>query len=308
MKPIIKRLFRKRDLLKSKDLAHKQIRPMLIICGGALRGTYGAGAVCALHALGLEDVFDVVIGLSTGSGIGAYYLAGHEQTLLGTTIYYDDCTHDFVSMRPYPKADIDYLETVFRKAKKLDTGAIQRHRSQFFVGVTDWQTGEHSIINAKEANPDMITAIKASMAIAPLYRKPVLVNGRQYVDGSISRMLPIDLIEQFSPTDILVIANRPESEWVQKMTSLKVQAIKHILGIGMPERVQRAILAMNDMQEKDAQLFARLPMNKEIVFAPRNGKVNLLTTNSLELRNGAISSALETLELFGRPDLKIEFI
>ena len=309
MEAIIQRLIQKRDLLMNGDDAHKKIRPLLIVCGGAMRGVYGAGSVAALHALGLADVFDTVIGISTGAGIAAYFLAGYEQTLLGTTIYYEDCSGTrFLKLRPRPTANVDYLETVFRNAKKLDTAAITQHRSQFFVGVSDWNTGIHSLLDAKHAQPDMVTALKASMAIMPLYRTPVEVNGHLYYDGAISRLLPLSFIDDFLPTDVLIISNRPENEWHEKgETALRKKAILRMLCFGLPHHVRTGVLRLSETQYEDVSAFKKLSVNTGVIFAPNVG-VDVVTTNASILRNGAQCAAEETLRVFGRPDLKVNLI
>ena len=40
---VVQNLLRKRDLLLRGDRAHEQIRSVLVICGGAMRGVFGAG-------------------------------------------------------------------------------------------------------------------------------------------------------------------------------------------------------------------------------------------------------------------------
>ena len=173
---VVKNLFLKRDLLRQGDPKHEQIRPALLICGGGMRGVYGAGVVMALHQLGLADCFDVVVGISTGAAIGGYFLAGEEQSQLGTSIYYNECLNGFINFWRWPIIDIDYLEKVFRDGpKKLNDETILKHRSKFFVGVTDWDTGEGCFLEAGRV-PDPITAIKASLAVTELYH---MVFGRK---------------------------------------------------------------------------------------------------------------------------------
>jgi predicted patatin/cPLA2 family phospholipase len=188
---VVKNLLRKRDLLLQGDRAHEEIRSALVICGGAMRGVFGAGAAIAFHRLGLASCFDVVVGISTGAAIASYFLAGEERGLLGTSIYYEECLNGFISFRKWPVADIDYIERTMRHGrKKLDIEAILAHRSQFYVGATDWDSGEGHFLDVKRAKPDPLAAIKASFAITELYRRPVVVNGKRFTDGSTAMPFP----------------------------------------------------------------------------------------------------------------------
>lgn len=260
---VVKSLFLKRDLLLQGDKAHEKIRPTLLVCGGAMRGAYGAGVAIALHRLGLADCFDVVIGISTGAAIASYFLAGEEQTLLGTAIYYQECLNNFISFRRWPVVDIDYIERVMRAGpKKLDVAAVIRHRSQFFVGVTDWTAGKGSFIDVKKARPEPLLAIKASMAITALYRKPVAVNGQSFTDGSTSMSFPTkEVAERFDPTHMLVVANCSKNE----------------------------------------KLLASCASNTEVLWGP--DQIGRLTRDYDRLRIATKQGVLKTLAIFGEPNL-----
>lgn len=67
---LIQNLLLKNELLRNGDKKHEGIRTALLILSGANLGAYGNGTTIALHLLGLADVFDVVVGVSTGAGIG----------------------------------------------------------------------------------------------------------------------------------------------------------------------------------------------------------------------------------------------
>ena len=67
---LVQNLILKNKLLRNGDKKHEDISTVLLILSGANLGAYGAGAAIALHLLGLADVFDVVVGVSTGAAIG----------------------------------------------------------------------------------------------------------------------------------------------------------------------------------------------------------------------------------------------
>lgn len=208
---VVERLYLKKELLEAEDSAHKEIRPLLVILGGGMVGVGGSAACIALHELGLGNVFDTTVGISAGACDCAYFLAGKEQMVLGTSIYHEELAGRFVKASRRPITDLKYLESVFREGPKaLDTNVIQRHRSELCVVATELQTKKPAIIDAKTASPDIISTVIASAALpGKLWGRPVEINGKDYFDGSFGNPFPIELIiEKFDPTDILVIPNR----------------------------------------------------------------------------------------------------
>jgi len=68
------------------------------------------GQVIALEEAGLSDAFDIAVGVSTGAPIAAYFLA--QQSVLGTSIYYEECTTpQFISLSRM-RVGADYLVAV----------------------------------------------------------------------------------------------------------------------------------------------------------------------------------------------------
>lgn len=78
---VIKAIKEKKRLLDT-DAPHEHIRPLLVICGGLMRGVYGGGAVTALSDQGYGEVFDDIIGLSTGAPTAAYFWLGKRDLVL----------------------------------------------------------------------------------------------------------------------------------------------------------------------------------------------------------------------------------
>lgn len=296
---LTRNLFLKRDLLAKGDAAHAEIRTVLLLCGGGMRGAYGAGAVIALHQLGLAEVFDVVVGISTGAAIASYFLAGYEQTLLGTSIYYDECTKGFISYMRWPIVDIGHIERVMRGGrKKLDIDAVRKHRSRFIVGATEYKTGNPRFIEACSASPDPLTAIKASFAITEARLPPVMVNGIGFTDGATSMPFPARmLVEAFHPTDLLVIANSPAPDASGPVEGPFAFARK-ISVYGLPPALQRSLRAGPWMWQQNLDWIRRSKVRCSILWGPGNG--GLLTRDRERLRRSVIEGASAMHGLLGR--------
>lgn len=297
---LIQNLFLKRELLRTGNKEHEKIRPVLIILSGGMRGVSGAGSVIAFHLLGFGEVFDVVVGISTGAGIGAYFLGGLEQTLLGTSIYYRDLPPRFIKYFRRPVVDVDFVEYILRERKALNVEAVCASRSRFFVGATNLQSESLTLLDVKMAQPDPIAALKASMAVPGLYNKSVEVNGQMYVDGG-AHPFPIRVVtEAFESTDILVITNYPRGKGEARAPSLTEKVCSSFFLRETSPRLRELWLSRHKRWYESLQFFSSLDgVNKGIIWASDN--VGLLTRNPRKLRRAAENAVRATLDVFGEP-------
>ena len=74
---------------------------------------------------------------------------------------------------------------------------------------TGKKDGRGELIDAKTAQPGMMNAIAASMAVPIAYKKAIEVNGKEYVDGTFSPVPLEEIVKKFNPTDILVLPQVP---------------------------------------------------------------------------------------------------
>lgn len=301
--PIVRQL-----LQKQAQPENSAIRPLLYIMSGGMRGAYGAGAVLAFHALGLSDVFDVVVGTSTGAAIGAYFLAGAEQTRIGASIYYEECSQTLISHRRLTKLlDLEGLDKVFRRgAKKMRPDVIQQARSKFIVAMVNADSHQLEFIDAKTAQPDLIGAIIGSMSVPSLATHSGTVNGQGYLDGWFDQWPLERMIQLYQPTDIIVIANRSQASLRNvlrlQMTAIGVAAAavitgqRHLAGlaISQPRRFLRAYHDTN------------VPTNVRVgvLWAP-DDSVRQLTNNAGLLRRAVLSGVQAALQAFNQPEKKL---
>ena len=107
---------------------------VLYFCSGGMRGIFGAGFTEGLHACGLQNLFDIVIGVSTGAANGAYFLGGAKQATIGASIYSEDLPSKFIVSRWPPIANIKFVYDLISDGnKKIDCEAILKHPSQFYI-------------------------------------------------------------------------------------------------------------------------------------------------------------------------------
>lgn len=221
---MLRRVREKAALLRAGDARHTALRPVLVLGGGGMEGIFSIGALHALAGAGLTKGFEAIVGISAGAANGAYFLAG--QTGIAREVYRDHLTNDeFIRLSRRSRiVDIDYLIGVLRSVRPLDVAALRIARSSFFVGVTTLE-GESELIDVKQA-PDPFVALKASMAMPILYNGTTEFEGRLFVDGGAADPLPLaHIVEQFQPTDILVISNESPSFFGRLRTTLIERAL-----------------------------------------------------------------------------------
>lgn len=309
---LVQNLLLKNELLRNGDKKHKDIRTALLILSGANMGTYGAGATIALHLLGLADIFDVVIGVSTGAGIGGYYLAGEKQMFLGASIYYTEFsgTH-FINYRRIKKIiDVDIIGEVMRSGRtKIDTEVIKKARSEFFVGVTNAETGNGEWIDAKNATPDVVAAIEASSAMPLGYNLPISVNQRYYYDGGLSLPCPIkEVCEKFRPTDVLVLPNSPlrfDSQLFREVTNRVFAAIALC---NLPAFIRTAVVSRHKRFYEGMNFIQNCKGINIGVLWPQDMGIYQLTRSSQKLRTAVQASVNQTLAVFGQPEKKFDLL
>lgn len=309
---LIKNLLLKKELLRNGDKKHEDIRTALLILSGANLGAYGNGTTIALHLLGLADIFDVVVGVSTGAGIGGYYLGGENQAFLSSSIYYTEFSGArFINYcHPRKIIDVNLISEVMRRGRtKMDMEAIKKSRSKFFVGVTNAETGDGELIDAKNASPDVIAAIEASAAIPLGYNPPVVINQRSYYDGGVSMPCPIrEVCEKFQPTDVLVLPNRPLRFGSQSFRKLRDHLFAAIALRNLSKPLRRAVVSRHNRFDIGMNFVQNCNgINVGVLWPPDKG-IHQLTRSSPKLRAAVQASVQQTLSIFGQPEKKFELL
>ncbi len=210
---VIPHLIEKGRLLRAGDDRHKSFRTLLLGLSGLMGGVYGAAQSCALEDAGLSQVFDTAVGISTGLPPQLYLVANQSRTVL--SIYCEDCTTEHF-IDPSKRMSSSFVASVLRGEiglKALHQQRVLNSRTRIIAGLTDAVTGKGVFIDVKDALPDMIQAVHASIAVPKSVGAPVRVGDRPCLDGMGAFPFPIrKVIEEFDPTDVLILPNGPEPE------------------------------------------------------------------------------------------------
>ncbi len=200
----------------------------LILEGGAMRGLFSAGVMDVLMENGIE--FDAAIGVSAGAAFGCNYKSRQP----GRVIRYNKrFAKDprFCSLRSLIKtgdlfgAEFCY-HTIPDEIDLFDTQAYIDNPMDFYVVVTDIETGKAVYINSEEAGEDALECFRASASM-PIVSKPVEIKGRKYLDGGIADSVPIQFFESIGYNRNVIILTQP-SDYVKKPTSVS-KVMKYVL-------------------------------------------------------------------------------
>lgn len=219
--PVVREIVR-RGREKIPGNSGQPTRLALVVEGGGMRGVYSGGALVAMEQLGLSQVFDAVYAESAGAINSCYYLAG--QGALGIRIYVEDLTSlRFVNPLRFGRMlDVDYaIDVAVKTLKPLDVDAVLRSPSDLHVAITHAGTGKPRLIDAKREGVPLLTLLKATSAIVPLYNRSVAIQGEPYVDGGISNPIPVQAAIDGGSTHILVVLTRPPHFLSEGFTGLQ---------------------------------------------------------------------------------------
>lgn len=306
LKPVIDAFKAKRDDPEGEGEKHKVV---VLILGGGMRGPYSAGQVIGLNEMGLTaDKADAVVGISAGAGTGSYYMTGHEGTRRGASIFYDECdTPAFLDVsRATHMLDATIVGDAMRGEEKyLDQKAIRDSKTEFYSVVSRRESQEAELIDVKNAKPDMVAPIEASMNV-PLLRAPgIKVNENslsiEYIDGGFDPLPLQQLIDKFKPTDgrdlsFLVLPNAPFARI--ETFSESTGPAKYLPRAGSPGTLKKFYQVTRDLRRLLESFKKEQNVNIGILWPPDRG-LHTLDTDAGMIELAENDAARDTIKQFG---------
>jgi predicted patatin/cPLA2 family phospholipase len=240
----------------------------IITEGGGLRASYGVGVIKALIEKFNITSVDMAVATSGSAGTLAYYAAKQFDSILNiwTTLL---STWKLMSFRNIlfgnPILNVDYLiDVVFKQQDRLDIDALKSSRTELFIPVTNYSTGEAQYFS----NHDDVDFFEV------LYGKSVEIAGQQYVDGAIS--VPIGIVKaiQEGATDIIVVPTRPKG--FRRSRSRVERMMTGILTRTCPEALKKRIADYPDMYNSTMDMIIKEVEEgtRNIVLIQPESKVN----------------------------------
>jgi NTE family protein len=226
----------------------------LALGGGAARGFAHIGVIKALEAQGI--VPDLIVGTSAGSVVGALYAGGFNGfELQRLALQMDENAIADWSMPARGVLRGEALQNFINKA--LDGRPIEALPRKLAITATDLQTGE--LVVFERGNTGM--AVRASSSVPAVFQ-PVLINGREYVDGGLVSPVPARVARRLG-ADIVIavdISSRPAAQSVAGSVDVLLQTFA-IMGQS---------IANHELQDADVVLRPAVGTIKGTDFAARN--------------------------------------
>ncbi|MBP9713539.1 MAG: patatin-like phospholipase family protein [Sterolibacterium sp.] len=158
-------------------------RIALALGGGAARGFAHVGVIKVLEAQGI--VPDIIVGTSAGSVVGALYAAGNSGfELQKLAMQMDESQISDWSLPARGVIKGEALQDFVNRA--VNQRPLEKMNRLFAVVATDLHTGEPVVF--RTGNTGM--AVRASSSVPGVFQ-PVLINGREYVDGGLVHPVPV---------------------------------------------------------------------------------------------------------------------
>ncbi|HEX4899573.1 MAG TPA: patatin-like phospholipase family protein [Pyrinomonadaceae bacterium] len=177
----------------------------LVLGGGAAKGFAHIGVIKALESHAITP--DIIIGTSAGSVVGALYAGGYNGfDLQRVALSMDEGT---VSDWVLPNRGFIKGESL----QKFVNNAVQNRPIEALnrtlaVVATDLQSGELVVFERGDTG----MAVRASSSVPGIFR-PVMINGREYVDGGLVSPVPVKTARDLG-ADIVIavdISDRPKT-------------------------------------------------------------------------------------------------
>jgi NTE family protein len=170
----------------------KKIKLGLALGSGGAKGFATLGVLRALEENNLE--FDVVGGTSIGSIIGAAYADGYTSTDILELLK----RVDFAEIKNLFMINMDTTGLFGVIDRTLGGKNIEELKKPFIAIGTEVETGDEHVFKSGS----VATALCASSSYPPFF-KPVVSNGKRYIDGAFCNSVPADRVKELGADFIL---------------------------------------------------------------------------------------------------------
>lgn len=211
------------SLLTLLGMGNMLNKDVLVVQGGGARGTYAAGVLKILLENGFH--FDEVYGTSAGALLGIEYLT-KDVDRLEKLIQELSSAKGFIKVQNYFTKgsifDFNYLLQELPK-EKLPFKEEEFFNSQDeFYAVSACVNDNHVAYFSKN-DPNFYSGLASSASLPP-FSKPIMIDGKGYVDGGIFEAVPFLRPLEEDAKHIVVVSTR-EKGFRKKSSSKAIKAL-----------------------------------------------------------------------------------
>lgn len=206
----------------------------LVLEGGGMRGAYTAGALCWLNDHGI--MFDYNVGISSGAVCLACYLINDTKTPYKMVVEYIGTDENvglkaFLSEGHYVAYKHLFHDDLIEK-EHFSVEPFKDIQVEGEVGAYSLEEGKTVFFDVKNVDPEL-DLLRGACAL-PIASAIVEIDGKQYLDGGITKMIPIERSIEKGCTKHLVITTKP-ADYVRKPASKIVLFLMRILYSKFPQ-------------------------------------------------------------------------
>lgn len=181
----------------------------LVLEGGAIRGIFSAGVVDYLMEQNVELPY--VIGVSAGSGIAANYCT--HQIGRAKKVISHEGLHPYFGIGSFFRCGkfLNMKELVYDYSLKnfpYDFDAFFKGNKRCECVAIECESGECRYFGEYEDRDYFLKVFQASCSV-PFVSKPVKIDGKHYLDGSLSDSIPVKRAIEAGCEKLLVVLTKP---------------------------------------------------------------------------------------------------
>lgn len=194
----------------------------LVLEGGGMRGAYTAGCLSWLIDEGIN--FDAAYGISTGAIHLSTFLFRNKEWLFDTStriIANKKYVGPSAILKAHELVDYDSMFKEFENCHGFDITKLKTD-TKAKIGLYDLNVGETVYLPVSDFDNDFL---KAACSL-PLLGKVTKRNGHEYLDGGITKMIPIEESIKDGYNKHLIITTKPIDYVRKKANPLVVKLMK----------------------------------------------------------------------------------
>ncbi|HXD06362.1 MAG TPA: patatin-like phospholipase family protein [Burkholderiaceae bacterium] len=169
----------------------------LALGGGAARGFAHIGVLQVLEEQGIRP--DLVVGTSAGSLVAAMYASGTSPVELASLA--EGMEEYSISDWTFPSRGLLRGEALAKYVREHTNGrSIEKMRVPLGIVATDLANGQPILFQRGDPG----TAVRASSAVPAVFQ-PVMISGREYVDGGLVSPVPVRFARQMGAEIVIAV-------------------------------------------------------------------------------------------------------
>lgn len=262
---VLESLLRRRDEGSEPGQRNDDFRIALVVSGGGMRGGSTGGMARALQLAGLGRAFDVAYGTSSGAFIAASVVHGLAEQ--ASRVFSDDMSKpEFLDLRRLwqrePVMSLDHLiDHILTQTKPIPWSNTVTHDVPLHVIATAVDDMTSHALDNLDTEEKWRLAFRATACVPGFAGKPVDLNGRSWIDGSVTEPLAAMRAVNDGATHVLALVARSAPELNHADITLGSIAKKHAvnrvangLGSMLQDRIHYT-QSVRDLAASDAHAY-----------------------------------------------------